>query len=109
MFGHAHAKGVIHLARCMTLQSASAPYCKHRPTLSFHLTSACLLPHACRVYDAAKRLITGSEDADDETFTVQLLAGGMAGGAAAGEGCLVQDMSFAGWSSIKLLPLRLSI
>jgi len=39
----------------------------------------------CSVYDAAKRIITGTEDADDETFTVQLLAGGTAGGAAAGE------------------------
>ena len=37
------------------------------------------------MYDASKRVIAGSEDADDETFSVQLLAGGMAGGAAAGK------------------------
>jgi hypothetical protein len=30
-------------------------------------------------------MITGSEDADDDTLAVQLVAGGLAGGAAAGE------------------------
>jgi hypothetical protein len=36
------------------------------------------------VYDSVKRLIAGSEDADDNTLVVQLFAGGLAGGSAAG-------------------------
>lgn len=43
------------------------------------------------VYDAAKRLITGSEDAHDDTLAVQLVAGGLAGGAAAGA-CLLMGL-----------------
>jgi len=54
-------------------------------TFSSSNCTLCRVSTPCSVYDAAKRVIAGSEDADDETFSVQLLAGGMAGGAAAGK------------------------